>query len=69
MESYLRSKPVDENGVPMREYRQWMFPAWKKEGLFESTEQRICDHANAIRKNVWLSELEIEVVKRKPRGG
>ena len=34
-------------------------------GLFESMEQRICDQARAICKNGWLTELEIEVIKRK----
>ena len=38
---------------------------WQEIGLFESTQQRICDQARAIRKNGWLSELEIEVIKRK----
>ena len=42
-----------------------MFRVWQEIGLFESTEQRICDQARAIRKNGWLSELEIEVIKRK----
>ncbi|XP_044170403.1 uncharacterized protein LOC122954426 [Acropora millepora] len=64
MECYLKSKPVNENGVPIRGYRQRMFRVWQEIGLFESTEQRICDQARAIRKNGWLSELEIEVIKR-----
>ena len=33
-------------------------------GPFESTEQRVCDQARAIRKNGWLSEIEIELLKR-----
>ena len=32
--------------------------------MFESTEQRVCDQARAIRKNGWLSELELEGIKR-----
>ena len=32
--------------------------------MFESTEQRICDQARAIRKNGWLLELELEMIKR-----
>ena len=62
---YLKSKPVNENGVPIKGYRQRMFRVWQEIGLFESTEQRICDKARAIRKNGWLSELEIEVIRRK----
>ena len=65
MECYLKRKPVNENGVPIRGYRQRMYRVWQEIGLFESTEQRICDQARAIRKNGWLSELEIEVIKRK----
>ena len=65
IECYLRSRPVNENGVPIRGYRQRMFRVWQEIGLFEATEQRICDQARAIRKNGWLSELEIEMIKRK----
>ena len=50
MECYLKSKPVNENGVPIRGYRQGMFRVWQEIGLFESTEQRICDQARAKRK-------------------
>ena len=32
--------------------------------MFESTEQHVCDQARAIRKNGWLSELELEEIKR-----
>ena len=32
--------------------------------MFESTEQRVCDQARAIRKSGWLSELELEAIKR-----
>ena len=32
--------------------------------MFESTEQRVCDQARAIRKNGWLSQLELEAIKR-----
>ena len=29
-------------------------------GGFEITEQRLCDQGRAIRKNQWLSEVELE---------
>ena len=32
--------------------------------MFESTEQRVRDQARAIRRNGWLSELELEAIKR-----
>ena len=38
---------------------------WIERGLFDSTEQRICDQVRAIRKNGWLSEVELEAVRRK----
>ena len=41
-----------------------MFREWRDRGLFESTEQRVCDQARAIRKNGWLSQLELEAIKR-----
>ena len=42
-----------------------MFREWKDRGMFETTEQRLCDQARAIRKNGWLSELELELIRRK----
>ena len=41
-----------------------MFREWRDRELFESTEQRVCDQARAIRKNGWLSQLELEAIKR-----
>ena len=41
-----------------------MFREWRDRGLFESTEQCVCDQARAIRKDGWLSQLELEVIKR-----
>ena len=32
--------------------------------MFESTEQHVCDQVRAIRKNGWLSQLELEAIKR-----
>ena len=65
MECYFRSNPVNENGRPVRGYRQRLHREWKERGLFEATEQRICDQARAIRKNNWLTEVEIEAIKRR----
>ena len=65
MECFYRSRPFDEEGKPIRGYRQRMFREWKEKGMFESTEQRVCDQARAIRKNGWLSELELEMIRRK----
>jgi len=40
-----------------------MFREWRERGVFESTEQRVCDQARAIRKNGWLSEAELDAIK------
>ena len=64
IECFYRSKLFDEEGKPVRRYRKRMFREWRDRGLFESTEQRVCDQARAIRKNGWLSQLELEAIKR-----
>ena len=64
MECFFRSKPFDDNGKPIRRYRQQMMQEWKEHGVFEITEQRLCDQARAIRKNGWLSDLELENIRR-----
>ena len=57
MECCYLSKPADENDRPIRGYRQRMFMKWQERGIFDSTEQRICDQAGAIRKNGWLTNV------------
>ena len=37
---------------------------WIERGLFDSTEQRICDQARAIRKNGLLSDVELKSKRR-----
>ena len=64
MECFYRSKPFDEEGKPVRGYRQRMFREWRGRGLFESTEQRVSEQARAIRKNGWFSQLELEAIER-----
>ena len=55
---FFRSKPFDDDGKPIRGYRQRMMQEWKEHGVFEITEQRLCDQARAIRKNGWLCDSE-----------
>ena len=64
MECFFRSKPFDDDGKPIRGYRQRMMQEWKEHGVFEITEQRLCDQARAIRKNGWLFDLELENIRR-----
>ena len=59
MECLYSSKPFDEEGKPMRGYRTSIYREWRERGMFESTEQRVCDQAKPIRKNGWLSELQL----------
>ena len=43
-----------------------MYREWLVQGPFgDATEQRICDQARAIRKNGWLTQIELEVIKRR----
>ena len=65
IEYYFRSNSVDENGIPLRGYRQGLFREWNERGLLATTVQRLCDQARAIRKNGWSTELELEWIKRK----
>ena len=54
----------NNKGKPVRGYRQRMSGEWRDRGLSESTEQRVCYQARTIRKNGWLSQLELEAIKR-----
>ena len=51
MDCFFRSKTFDDDGKTIRGYRQLMMQEWKEHGVFEITEQRLCDQARAIRKN------------------
>ena len=66
MECYYRWNPIDKNGVPLKGYRQRMNREWLERGPFgDATEQRICDQERVIRKNGWLMEVELEMLKRR----
>ena len=41
-----------------------MIQEWKEHGVFEITEQRLCDQARALGKNGWLSNLELENIRK-----
>ena len=64
MECFFRSKPFDDDGKPIRGYRQRMMQEWKEHGVFKIIEQRLCDQARAIRKNGWLSNLKLQNIRR-----
>ena len=60
----MECKPSDDDGKPIRGYRQRMMQEWKEHGVFEITKQRLCDQERAIRKNGWFSDLELENIRR-----
>ena len=45
-----------------------MLSLWLQKGMFWISEQRLVDQANTIRKNIWMTELEIEEPERKITG-
>ena len=54
MECYLLSEPK------IRGYRKRMLSLWLQKGMFWVSEQRLVDQANTIRRNSWMTELEVE---------
>jgi len=68
MERYLRSKVLDDNGVPMKRYRRRMYKEWKEHGLFDISEQRVWERAKAIKKYGWFTELRLEMKQRWIKG-
>ena len=62
MECYLLSEPR------IRGYRKHMLSLWLQKGMFWVSEQRLVDQANTIRRNSWMTELEIEELERKVTG-
>ena len=62
MECYLSSEPK------IRGYRKRMLSLWQQKGMFWVSEQRLVDQANTIRRNSWMTELEIEELERKVTG-
>ena len=51
VECYFLSKPMDEEGKPLRGYRRRMHAIWKERCHIVVTEQRLCDQARMIKKN------------------
>ena len=62
MECYLLSEPK------IRGYRKRMLSLWLQKGMFWVSEQRLVDQANTIRRNSWMTELEIDDLERKVTG-
>ena len=62
MECYLLDEPK------IRGSRKRMQSLWLQKGVFWVSEQRLVDLANNIRRNIWMTELEIEELERKVTG-
>ena len=45
-----------------------MLSLWLQKGMFWVSEQRLVDQANAICRDSWMTELEIEELERKATG-
>ena len=58
MECYLLSEPK------VRGYRKRMLSLWLNKGMLWVSEQRLVDQANTIRRNSWMTGLEIEELER-----
>ena len=62
MECYLLSEPK------IRGYRKHMLSLWLQKSMFWVSEQRLVDQANTIRRNSWMTQLEIEELESKVTG-
>ena len=65
MGCYFLSRPVDEEGKPVRGYGRRIHNIWKERYGTEITEQRLCDQARMIRKNECITKLELESISTK----
>ena len=59
MEYYLLSEPR------IRGYRKCMLSFWQQKGVLRVSDQRLVNQANTIRRNSWMTELEIKELERK----
>ena len=62
MECYLLREPK------IRRYRKRMLSLWLQKDMFWVSEQRLVDQATTIRRNSWMTELEIEELERNVAG-
>ena len=52
----------------IRGYRKCMLSLWLQNVMFWLSEQRLVDQGNTIRRNSWMTDLEIEELERKVTG-
>ena len=64
MPCYYQSQPV------VRGYRQKLHAFWKEKRLFQVREKELCDQVRMIQKKGWLSQQQLEPIRRlTERGG
>ena len=54
--------------LKIRGYRKHKLSLWLQTGMLWVLEQRLVDQANTIRRNSWMTELEIEVLEKMVTG-
>ena len=64
MKCHFLSRPFDEEGKPIRGFRKRIYNIWKERQGLKVTEQKLCDQARMIRMNGWLTELEMNAIKK-----
>ena len=64
MEYYFLSRPVDDKGKSVTGYSR-MHNIWKERYGTEITEQRLRDQARMIKKNEWITKLELKSISRR----
>ena len=62
MDCYLLNEPK------IRGYKKHMQSFWLQKGMFWVSQRRLVDQANTVRRNSWMTELEIEELERKVTG-
>ena len=60
-----RKQTGDQSDTTRRGCQKRMIAIWREIGTFEITEQRLADQARIIRTNEWLTEVELEKIRRK----
>lgn len=60
-------KCYTKSDLNTRGYRKRMMDIWDEIGVFKISEQRLADQARAIKTNGWLSDIEINKIKRNIR--
>ena len=58
--TFFLSRPANEVVKPVTGNRRRMYNTWKERYGTEITEQHLCDQERMIKKNEWITNLELE---------